>query len=66
MLAISFDGGKTWNAVVSDKQEVTQEELPAWLGFETSQTGRWISGSDSLWTTKNGGYNWIKFQLHLS
>jgi photosystem II stability/assembly factor-like uncharacterized protein len=57
-LLISTDAGRTWTTAASDAQEITSAGIPAWLGFETSQVGRWIGDPHNVWITKNGGEHW--------
>lgn len=57
-LLISTDGGQNWTTAATDTQQITQMGVPAWLGFENSQVGRWISGPHSLWVTTDGGLHW--------
>ena len=57
---VSIDGGQHWTTAATETQQVTQLGVPAWLGFETSQVGRWIGGPHSLWSTNDGGLHWTR------
>ncbi len=57
-LFVSTDGGQHWTRVASDSQQETPSGVPAWLGFETAQVGRWIGDPHSVWTTNDGGAHW--------
>ncbi len=59
-LLVSTDAGKHWSTVATDTQPITQSGVPAWLGFETSQVGWWLSGPHSVLTTRDGGANWTQ------
>ncbi len=59
-LLVSTDAGEHWTTAGTDTQQLTQDGVPAWLGFETSQVGRWISDPHSVWTTHDGGRHWIQ------
>jgi photosystem II stability/assembly factor-like uncharacterized protein len=59
-LLVSTDAGTRWTTVATDTQQLTQATIPAWLGFETSQVGRWISGPHRIWTTHDGGLHWVQ------
>ena len=65
-LLASFDGAKTWRIAGTDTQQLAQMTVPAWLGFETSRSGKWLSGPDSLWTTNDGALDWSKAQIGVS
>lgn len=57
-LLVSTDGGGHWTTAARDRQQLTQMTMPAWLGFETSTVGRWISGPHSIWSTNDAGSHW--------
>ena len=57
-LLVSTDGGQHWTTAATDRQQLTQMTMPAWLGFETSNVGRWISGPHSIWSTNDAGSQW--------
>lgn len=57
-LFVSTDGGENWSKVASDNQQITPLGIPAWLGFETTEVGRWIGDPHSVWTTNDGGAQW--------
>jgi hypothetical protein len=59
-LLVSTDAGTRWTTAATDTQQLTQANIAAWLGFETSQVGRWISGPHSIWTTHDGGLHWVQ------
>ena len=59
-LLVSTDAATRWTTVATDTQQLTQANIPAWLGFETSQVGRWISDPHSIWTTHDGGLHWAQ------
>jgi photosystem II stability/assembly factor-like uncharacterized protein len=61
---VSTDAGTRWTTAATDTQQLTQAQLPAWLGFETSQVGRWISDPHSIWATHDGGLHWIQTAFH--
>lgn len=58
-LSASSDGGMNWTTFATDRQQITGL-VPAWLGFETTQLGRWISGAHHIWTTRDGGRTWTE------
>jgi hypothetical protein len=62
-LLVTTDAGGHWTTVATEAQQITQAGIPAWLGFETAQTGTWISGPHSIWTTKDGGLHWTRTQF---
>ena len=59
-LLVSADAGVRWTTAATDTQQLTQEGSPAWLGFESSHVGRWISDPHSVWTTVDGGLHWSR------
>jgi hypothetical protein len=59
-LLLSTDTGHHWRTVATDPQQLTQEGAPAWLGFQTPSTGRWLSDPHTIWMTADGGTNWTK------
>ncbi len=59
-LLVSTDAGEHWTTAATDTQQLTQESIPAWLGFETWHVGRWISDPHSVWTTLDGGLHWTR------
>jgi photosystem II stability/assembly factor-like uncharacterized protein len=59
-LLVSTDAGRSWTSAATDAQEVTSAGVPGWLGFETSQVGRWISDPHNVWTTNDGGQHWAR------
>lgn len=58
-LVVSQDRGTHWTTVASEKQQISGTE-PAWLGFQSAETGRWVSGPNTIWTTINGGLLWTE------
>jgi len=62
-LLVTTDAGGHWTTVATETQQIPQAGVPAWLGFETPQTGTWISGPHSIWTTKDGGLHWTRTQF---
>lgn len=58
-LLVSTDGGAHWTTPAADSQQINQS-VPAWLGFETPQVGRWIGDPHSIWTTHDGGLHWTQ------
>ena len=59
-LLVSVDAGQHWTTAATDSQQLTQEGTSAWLGFETSRVGRWISNPNRIWTTYDGGLHWSR------
>ena len=59
-LLVTTDAGRHWTAAATETQQILQAGVPAWLGFETSQIGRWISAPHSVWSTKDGGLHWTR------
>jgi len=57
---VSTDGGRDWTTGATDTQQLTEEGIPAWLGFETSRVGWWIGDPHSVWTTQDGGRHWAQ------
>ena len=63
-LLVSTDSGHHWTAAVKRSYELhLYAALPAWLGFETPEVGRWVSGPNDIWTTSNGGRSWVRSVL---
>jgi photosystem II stability/assembly factor-like uncharacterized protein len=55
LLQRSADHGKPWTPVAADKTKGTA----AYLGFENSMVGRWVTGDGStIYTTTDGGQKW--------
>jgi photosystem II stability/assembly factor-like uncharacterized protein len=59
-LLVSIDQGRHWHVAATDPQQVTQVGVPAWIGFETSEIGRWIGDPHDYWTTHDGGRSWTR------
>ena len=58
-LALSTDGGLRWSTAVTGTGQINpQAPGAAFLGFEDSQVGRWISDARHIWTTRDGGLHW--------
>jgi hypothetical protein len=56
------DGGKQWTPVAIDKTVVTDAPVSGFLGFESSTTGRWVSGNGStIYTTTDSGQKWTPY-----
>jgi photosystem II stability/assembly factor-like uncharacterized protein len=52
-MARSTDGGATWQKITDVTGEI------GWVGFESQQVGRAVSGDGStIWTTRDGGATW--------
>lgn len=49
----STDGGNHFGRVAGPAQ-------PSFLGFETARVGRALTGSDTVWTTRDGGATWSR------
>jgi len=62
-LFVSTDGGRHWRTARIDPQQIEQS-VPAWLGFETAQVGRWIGDPHGIWTTYDGGQHWTRWAFH--
>jgi len=58
-LLVSTDGGQHWAVAARDPQQITGQ-VPAWLGFETAEVGRWVGDPHSVWTTRDGGAHWTR------
>lgn len=60
-LLVSTDGGRHWTTAASIHYQLhPNAPLPAWLGFQTPQVGRWVSSPNTIWTTTNGGHTWAR------
>jgi hypothetical protein len=59
-LLVTTDAGRRWTTAATETQQILQAGVPAWLGFQTSQVGTWISAPRSIWSTKDGGLHWIR------
>jgi hypothetical protein len=59
-LLVTTDAGRHWTTAATETQQILQAGVPAWLGFETSRIGRWISAPHSIWTTEDGGLHWTR------
>lgn len=60
-LLVSTDSGRRWTTAASTHYELRPNTLlPTWLGFETPQVGRWVSGPNTIWTTSNSGHTWTR------
>jgi hypothetical protein len=58
-LLASADGGLRWSAVVNGTMRLDpRAPEAAFLGFESLQAGRWISGPRGIWTTHDAGQHW--------
>ncbi len=60
-LVVSADGGLHWSTAVTGTTQVSpQAPGAAFLGFESSRVGRWISDERDIWTTRDGGLHWLR------
>lgn len=60
-LAVSADGGRHWNTVVSDRERIDPAApSTAFLGFEDAKVGRWVGNARAIWTTQDGGVHWTR------
>lgn len=59
-LLVSFDAGAHWSTAATDSVEPTQLEPHAWIGFQSPESARWVSGPHTIWTTEDGGRTWSK------
>jgi hypothetical protein len=62
-LLVTTDAGRHWSTAATQTQQILQAGVPAWLGFEGSRTGRWISGPHSIWTSNDGGLHWNQIRF---
>lgn len=63
-LLVSTDSGHHWTTAAKRSYELHLNTIvPAWLGFETPEVGRWVWGSNEIWTTSNGGRSWVRSVL---
>jgi len=63
-LLASANGGATWPTSISDP-EVLAVNAPetAFLAFQDSKSARWIGDATAIWSTDDGGNNWIRRQF---
>jgi photosystem II stability/assembly factor-like uncharacterized protein len=59
-LFTSSDSGQRWGRAAIEEQQVTQDGVPAWIGFQSQDSGVWISGPHQFWTTDSSGHGWVK------
>jgi len=59
-LLVTTGAGRHWIIAATETQQILQAGVPAWLGFQTSRIGRWISAPHSIWSTKDGGLDWTR------
>jgi photosystem II stability/assembly factor-like uncharacterized protein len=60
-LVVSADGGLSWSAAVTGTTQINpQAPAAAFLGFEDSRVGRWVSDERDIWTTRDGGMRWLR------
>ena len=60
-LAVSTDGGLHWSAVITDRERINAAApASAILGFENAKVGRWVGDERAIWTTRDGGVDWIR------
>ena len=63
-LLVSTDSGHHWTTAAKRSYELHLNTIvPSWLGFETPEVGRWVWGSNEIWTTSNGGRSWVRSVL---
>jgi len=62
-LFVSTDSGQRWSRAATDNQQVTQDGVPAWLGFQSPQVGTWISGPQRYWRTVDSGRTWMELDF---
>ena len=63
-LLVSTDSGRHWTTAATDQYELQPNTLlPGWLGFQTPQVGRWVSGPNTIWTTSDSGHTWTRSTL---
>jgi hypothetical protein len=60
-LSRSTDSGATWSAVASATAPSSADIGGGVIGFETAQTGRWVTASNAVLTTTNAGATWKKY-----
>lgn len=53
----SWDGGRHWKVLLRARVSA-QDPAPRFLGFESSQVGRWLGPGSTMWTTTDGGHSW--------
>lgn len=59
-LFVSTDAGKHWTSAATDNLQLAWRQMPAWLAFQTTRDGAWLSGSHTIWTTHDGGQQWTQ------
>jgi photosystem II stability/assembly factor-like uncharacterized protein len=60
-LFVSTDGGLHWSAAGTESATLdASHPLPAFLGFESATSGRWIGAGNAIWTTEDGGSHWTR------
>jgi photosystem II stability/assembly factor-like uncharacterized protein len=60
-LAVSINGGLHWSTAITGTAQINPLSPGyAFLGFEDSQVGRWISDIGHIWTTRDGGLHWLR------
>lgn len=58
-LLVSTDGGQRWStAVIGGSRLSPQIPAVAFLDFENSRVGWWVSDARHIWTTSDGGLHW--------
>lgn len=53
----SWDGGRHWRLLLTGRVPV-QDPAPRFLGFESTEVGRWLGPGTTMWTTTDGGHTW--------
>jgi photosystem II stability/assembly factor-like uncharacterized protein len=59
-LLVSTDAGQSWRTVATDRQQLTQAGVPAWLEYAGSKSGEWLGDPHHYWTTRDGGRHWTE------
>lgn len=60
-LQVVMQVGQPVGGVAGETTQVSpQAPGAAFLGFESSRVGRWISDERDIWTTRDGGLHWLR------
>jgi photosystem II stability/assembly factor-like uncharacterized protein len=64
-LLVTTDGGRRWVTAAADTQNLTTANpalsaAPASLEFETSLVGHWLGDPHGIWSTTDGGVDWMR------